>query len=474
MDRKAITKRNSYFSESIETLSREELQRLQLEKTRETLEWAYFKSGFYREHFDKVKVKPDDFKSLDDIARFPFIDKQQILKDQQADPPFGKAICLPPADIRRINLTSGTSGLGQEVHCHDEQSVEVANASTACHFAAIGLTKGDLSALLYPLATMTGGMLAYEGLRVFGATPLPLAVFNTSQKIEVMRRFNPQHVLTTPAYLTRITALCLEKGLDPKVEFSHLKGITLSTEPFPAAWAVRMEEMWGTVIHDIYGSSQLNLNYGITCKYGAVPDGKLGSYHLADHCALVEVLDKDTDKPVDYGEWGEPVITTFSRKAMPLIRFRSNDRVKVLPPDFCDCGRHSSCAWEVGSVSRYDDMIKIKGANVWPQTVDDIVFSFDEIEEYSGRIYIQEDGRESAKISTEFRQTTLAEQTKESVLSKLKVRLKETTQVTMDIEEVPHGTVPRFQYKARRWTDERLEGLEHAQCDEKSPLSGKN
>ncbi|MBW2043508.1 MAG: hypothetical protein JRI96_01300, partial [Deltaproteobacteria bacterium] len=132
-------------------------------------------------------------------------------------------------------------------------------------------------------ATMTGGMLSYEGLRIFGATPLPLAVFNTNQRIDMMRRFSVHHILTTPAYLTRITTICLERGLDLKKEFPRLKGITLSTEPFSVSWALKMEEMWGTTIHDIYGSTQLNLNYAITCKYGAVPDGEFGSYHLADH-----------------------------------------------------------------------------------------------------------------------------------------------------------------------------------------------
>ena len=181
----------------------------------------------------------------------------------------------PHDQIRRINVTSGTSGMGQEVHCHEEHSIHAANASTASHFAAIGLRKGDVSALLYPLGTMTGGMLSYEGLRMFGATPLPLAVFNTNQKIDMMKRFSVHHILTTPAYLTRITSICMERGMDPKKDFPNLKGITLSTEPFSVPWALRMEEIWGTVIHDIYGSTQLNLNYAITCKYGAVPDGEV-------------------------------------------------------------------------------------------------------------------------------------------------------------------------------------------------------
>ena len=341
MDRKQIPKENRYFSKNLETLSSEDLKNLQFEKTRQTLERAYHQSAFYRNRFDKAKVKPDDFKNLEDIARFPFIEKQDLIEDQEENPPFGRRVCVPLEEIRRINLTSGTSGMGQEVHCHEEESIRAANASTASHFAAIGLDKGDLSAVLYPLGTMTGGMLSYEGLRIFGATPLALAVFNTNQKIDTMKRFNVHHILTTPAYLSRITSICLEQGLTPRKTFPRLKGITLSTEPFPVAWALKMEDIWDTVIHDIYGSTQLNLNYAITCKYGAVPDGQFGYYHLADYFALVEILDKDSDQTVADGEWGEPVVTTFSRSAMPLIRFRSNDRVRRLPYDLCDCGRTS-------------------------------------------------------------------------------------------------------------------------------------
>jgi len=467
VERKKIPRDNNYFLQELETMSGDDIKKLQCEKTRETVARAYHKSEFYRGLFDKAKVKPEDFKKREDIARFPFIDKQDLIRDQQESPPFGRRICIPLNRIRRVNVTSGTSGMGQEVHCHGEHSIWAANASTASHFSAIGLKKGDVSAVLYPLATMTGGMLSYEGLRMFGATPLPLAVFNTNQKIDMMRRFNVHHILTTPAYLTRITSICMERGLEPKKEFPRLKGITVSTEPFSVYWALRMEEIWGTVIHDIYGSTQLNLNYAITCKYGVVPDGQFGCYHLADYFALVEILHKETDEPVKYGEWGEPVVTTFSREAMPLIRFRSNDRVRLLPPGLCDCGRESVALWEVGTISRYDDMIKIKATNVWPQTVDEAVFSFDEIDEYNGRVYITEDGQEVAHVSIEFKKISLDEEAKAMILKKLGEKIKEMTQVTMRVEEVPYGTLPRFEYKARRWTDERIAGLERVKYIER-------
>ena len=468
MDRKKVAKENNYFLKDMETLPLDELKNLQFEKTKQILERAYNKSEFYRQRFAHANVNPDDFKTLEDIARFPFIDKQDLIKDQEENPPFGNRVCVDPQKVRRINLTSGTSGMGREVHCHEEDSIRAANASTACHFAAIGLNQGDLSAVLYPLGTMTGGMLSYEGLRMLGATPLPLAVFNTRQKIDTMKRFNVHHILTTPAYLSRITSICLEQGLTPRKTFPRLKGISLSTEPFPVAWALKMEDMWDTVIHDIYGSTQLNLNYAITCKYGAVPDGQFGYYHLADYFAFVEILDKDSDQPVADGECGEPVVTTFSRNAMPLIRFRSNDRVRRLPHNLCDCGRTSRALWEVGTVARYDDMIKIKATNVWPQTVDEAVFSFDEIEEYNGRVFIDENGQEIAKVSFEFKKAGLDDEAKSAILHRLGEKIKEMTQVSMQLEEVPPGNLPRFEYKVRRWTDERIEGLERVKYIEKS------
>ena len=467
MERKKIAKGNDYFLKHLEMLPLEDLKNLQYQKTRETLERAYHKSAFYRERFDRAKVKPEDFRELEDIRRFPFIDKRDLMKDQKKNPPFGRRVCVSLDQIRRINVTSGTSGMGQEVHCHDEKAIYAANASTACHFAAIGLKQGDVSALLYPLGTMTGGMLSYEALRIFGATPLPLAVFNTSQKVDLMKRFNICHILTTPAYLTRITSLCIEQGLNPRGAFPQLKGITLSTEPFSVSWALKMEEIWGTPLHDIYGSTQLNLNYAITCKYGVVPDGQYGYYHLADYYALVEVLDKETGEPVKHGEWGEPIVTTFSRVAMPLIRFRSNDRVRLLSPDLCDCGRTSRALWEVGTISRYDDMIKIKATNVWPQTVDGAVFSFNEIDEYSGRVSITEDGQEVVKVSIEFKKIPLEQEVKRIILDKLQKKIKEMTQVSMQVAEVPFGTLQRFEYKARRWTDDRIQGLERVKYLEK-------
>jgi len=154
MERRRVAKKNSYFLKKMQTMPVEAIKALQFEKTKDTLERAYHKSPFYRDLFDKARVKPERFRKLEDITRFPFIEKHDLVRDQQEDPPFGRRVCVPHDQIRRINVTSGTSGMGQEVHCHEENSIHAANASTASHFAAIGLKKGDVSALLYPLGTI--------------------------------------------------------------------------------------------------------------------------------------------------------------------------------------------------------------------------------------------------------------------------------------------------------------------------------
>jgi phenylacetate-coenzyme A ligase PaaK-like adenylate-forming protein len=139
--KKQIPKEKRYFSKELATMSREDMNKLQFEKTKDILKIAYHQSEFYRNLFDRAKVKPEDFKTLEDIARFPYIEKQDLIKDQSENPPFGSMICAPFEEIRRVNLTSGTSGMGQEVHCHDEEAIRAANVSTAAHFAAIGLDR---------------------------------------------------------------------------------------------------------------------------------------------------------------------------------------------------------------------------------------------------------------------------------------------------------------------------------------------
>jgi phenylacetate-CoA ligase len=226
-----------------------------------------------------------------------------------------------------------------------------------------------------------------------------------------------------------------------------------------------MEEFWGTRLYDCYGSTQIRSIYAATCEKGAVHEGRRGSYHPAEPFVLAEITDPATGKPVPYGDEGELVITNLSQQAAPMIRFRQGDRIRRLPPDACDCGRTWE-AWEAGTISRYDDMLKIRGQNVWPLAVDEVVFAYREIEEYSGRVYVAPGGTEEVVLSVEFRKETPAPD-RPGILAGLPEQLRQRTGIRMAVAEVAYGTIPRFEYKAVRWADERQAGLTKVTFTEK-------
>ncbi|MBI2848972.1 MAG: AMP-binding protein [Chloroflexi bacterium] len=464
---KVPSKPPRYYNRELETMSLEEIKKHQLQGIKSLLEKVYRHSKFYREHLQKAGVKPDDINSLEDFThKVPFLTKPDLIKDQEANPPFGNRLPIEENQIRQVNITSGTSGMGQEVYALTEEDVRWGAESTFYHLSAVGLEKGDTSAVLWPIATMAGGLIAFNGSRMYGLNTMLLHIFDSKMKLQTMKRFSPHHFWATPAYLTRLTVLCDEMGIVPHRDFPRLKGITLSTEPFPIEWGQRMEEIWGCTIHDMYGSTQLGSGYAATCEGGVVPGGKRGCYHLLDWTVFLEIINPQTGEPAKYGEEGEPIVTTFQRNGCPLIRFRQGDKIRLLPPGACDCGRTAN-VWECGTISRYDDMIKIKATNVWPQAVDDVLFKYDEIDEYHGRVFIGDGGREVARVTLEFRKHITDGELKQRILSQLPEELRRKTGVSIEVEEAPYGTVPRFEYKARRWTDEREVGLQRVKWVEK-------
>jgi phenylacetate-CoA ligase len=172
----------------------------------------------------------------------------------------------------------------------------------------------------------------------------------------------------------------------------------------------------------------------------------------------VEILNPESNEPVDYGEEGEVVLTLLPRQGTPVVRFRMRDKVRIFPASECNCGS-SFDFLEAGTVGRYDDMIKIKVCNIWPQTVDDIVFAYPEIEEYNGTVWIDENGSERVSIQLEFRETVSEEALKGRIAKELREEIRRCTQVSMEIEEVAHGTLEKALFKSRRWKDRRKERL---------------
>jgi phenylacetate-CoA ligase len=451
----------------METLSRKEVQEIQLRGIQDLLQRAYARSSFYREHLQRAGVRPEDIRSLEDFSeRVPFLTKQDLVRDQQDNPPYGARLLVDGREVWQVHTTTGTSGMGQEAHALTREDADMVAESLCYSLTAQGMEPGDVVALLWPVATMAGGLTAEMGLRHYGCNTMLLQIFDSKTRISFMQKFSPHAIWATPAYLTRVTYLCQDEGIVPKRDFPRLKCIVLSTGAFPVSWAERMEDFWGCQLHDIYGATQTVPWLAYTCEKGVIHQGQRSVYHFPEHLAYVEVIDPATGRQVAYGEEGEPVFTTFCRQAVPLIRFRTNDKVRLLAPDSCDCGRTVGC-WEVGTITRYDEMLKIKGQNVWPSAVDEVLFAGPEIDEYRGRVFIDQEGKEQAKISLEFRRDLTDPERKQQILRELPEIMKRKIGVSVDFEEVPFGTIPRVDYKVRRWTDERETGLERVEFLEK-------
>jgi phenylacetate-CoA ligase len=455
-----------YFNKEQETMPRGQVRTWQWEQIRALLDRVSH-NEFYRQRFAAAGVNPVKIRSLEDFfACVPYLTKKDLLEDQRAHPPYGQRLMVPEQEISQAWITSGTSGVGQEVHALSEEDVR--RGAEHCFYALTwaDMQPGDVNLVCWPVATLAGGLVLFESLRRFHAHAMLVQIFDSKTKIERMKTFQPHYIWVTPVYLTRLSALCEEMNFLPRRDLSRLKGVFISTGSYPREWAERMQEFWGAPLYDVYGTTQIGTMFGATCEEGVVHDGQRGCFHFIDHWALLEVVNPETGAPTAYGEEGDVVVTTFNRIATPLLRFRHGDRVRLLPSDYCPCGRTGPCL-EAGTIARYDDMIKVKGVNVWPDATDAVLFSYPEVDEYNARVYVdQSAGREEVDLKVAFKTETVAMRRKE-ILARLPGQLRDRTGVGMEVREVTPDQIERFEYKAIRWTDERISGLQKVKFKEK-------
>jgi phenylacetate-CoA ligase len=446
---------------AIDRASRQTLEECQLIRLKHQLKYVYARSSFYRRWFDQAGFDPEDVKSLADIRRLPLLTKSDLLHDQTTHPPYGQRLCVPEDKINMLILTSGTSGIGQEAYAMTRMDIEFGGSAWANWYYRCGLRRGDQILLTWPLGTNSGPQGAFLGAYKLGADVLVIAPYDSRSKVQTyMLKFNPAGMVVTPAYLSHLTVLCEEMGIRPSEQFSSLKALMIATEAYPISWAQRMEDLWGARLYELYGNTQQGGLAAGCCEAGAVTgDGGRGHLHFDEWNCLYEVINRETGDLVEPGEEGELVLTNLFREGSPLVRFRTNDRVRFLPYTTCTCGRPTNTI-EAGSIARFDDMMKVRAQNVWPEAIDAIIFLHSEIEEYQGRVYVDERGRERMDVKIEFKPAMLSEETKSRLLNDLASELRRGTGVSMDLSEAPNGSLERFVFKTRRWTDERKQGLE--------------
>ena len=445
-------------------LSRVELEALQLRKLRRQLARLNATSSYYRERMRQGGIDPEKLGSLDEFrARFPMSNKAEFLAEQAAHPPFGGRLGIAREDIALVNMTSGTSGQGQEIYGRSQHDVHMQGYLHALPWFLAGLRSGDIAVNCVPAGGVTtGGWGPGEGLRIAGATAFHVGgTLSTDAKIDLMQRVGEVHfIYASTNYLHTLTEAMLRRGLEPKRTFPMLRTLFIAAEGYPLEWAERIEALWGCRLQEGYGSTQCAGFGASTCADGVFSkSGGRGLMHMFEWETLFEVVHPETLQPVASGETGEMVVTNLSIEGSPVIRFRTGDAARFVSWRDAASGR----AWnaiECGTIGRFDDMLKIRGNNVWPSAIDAAVFSFGEVSEYAGRVYTTGDGRTEIEVRVALTDGAAAFDgaTQSRLIERIRATIKERTNVWMTLSVCARNELPEFNYKARRWKDERQQG----------------
>jgi phenylacetate-CoA ligase len=309
----------------------------------------------------------------------------------------------------------------------------------------------------------TGGWGPGEGLRIIGATGWHVGgSLSTDRKIDLMQTIGSvRFIYSSTNYLHTLTEALLKRGIHPRAAFPGMRGLFIAAEGYPVEWAQRIEELWGCWLHEGYGSTQCAGFGGSTADGGVVgPAGARGPIRLFEWQTLFEVVDPETLQPVRSGEVGEIVVTNLSIEGSPVVRFRTGDAARFIA--HADCG--SRLCWnaiESGTIGRFDDMMKIRGNNIWPSMIDAAVFAHQDVAEYAGRVFTSDEGRTEIEVRlalADLPALRFSPEERRRLFSSVREAIKDRANIWVTLIEVDRSELPEFAYKARRWTDERQTG----------------
>ncbi len=344
-----------------ERLSRDELQALQLERLRWTVRHAYENVPLYRRKFDDAGVRPDDIRTLDDVALLPFTTKEDLRETY----PFGM-FAVPMEQVARIHASSGTTGRPTVVGYTSEDLRNWAGL-VARSLRASGVRPGMRVHNAYGYGLFTGGLGAHAGIEALGATVIPMSGGQTTKQVQLIHDFEPDVIMCTPSYLLTIADAMAEAGLDPRA--SSLKGAILGAEPWTNAMRAELEERLDIDAVDIYGLSEV-MGPGVGNECIETKDGP----HLWEDHFLPEVIDPETKAVRSDGELGELVFTTLTKQAFPVIRYRTRDLTRLLPGSARPGMRRMEKI-----TGRNDDMIILRGVNLFPTQIEEIVLGIEHL-----------------------------------------------------------------------------------------------
>jgi phenylacetate-CoA ligase len=429
-----------YWDREYETMPREKLRELQVERLKNTLDRVYDNVPFYRRAMDQKGIKPADIKSLDDVRKLPFTVKQD-LRDNY---PFG-LFAVPLEDVVRVHASSGTTGKPTVVgYTHNDINTWAGLMARSLTMA--GASRGDVVQNAYGYGLFTGGMGVHYGAEKIGATVVPISGGNTGRQLMIMQDFSSTVLTCTPSYALYLA----EEGENAGLDFKKLplKAGIFGAEPWSERMRRQLEEKLSIKAYDIYGLSEV-LGPGVSMECPA----QQGMHIYEDHF-LAEIIDPDTGEPLPFGQQGELVFTSLTKEAFPIIRYRTRD-ITVLTEEPCSCGRTHVRMRRV--TGRTDDMLIIRGVNVFPSQVESILLEFGETEPHYLLVVDRKGNLDELEIWVELSEKWFSDKVRqlEEVEGRLKARIASVLGIAARIRLVEPKTIPRSEGKAKRVVDKR-------------------
>lgn len=433
-----------YYQPEIERMDQEDLKLLQLERLKKVAEHCYRNIPFYRQSFDAVGFNPETIESLADLQKMPFTLKQ----DMRDAYPFD-LFAVDVRDASRIHASSGTTGNATVV---GYTTSDLENWGD-CFARAIALVGGDSTSIMqvsYGYGLFTGGLGAHEGGNRIGATIIPMSSGNTKRQVQMLKDMGSDILACTPSYAMLIADTAVEMGYDPATDFKVSAAI-LGAEPCSEGMRNEIERKLGVTVVDIYGLSEV-MGPGVSCEC-RYQDG----LHVAEDHFLIEIVDPDTLEPVDEGEWGEVVFTTLTKECSPLIRYRTRDISRIIPGE-CACGRTHRRMDRISG--RSDDMLIIRGVNVFPSQIQQVIADFPEVTSYYQIILSSKGPLDHVALMVEtvpefsFDEVRRIEDLQKRIMAELKSNL----QISVEVRIVEPKSIERSEGKAKRVIDLRKAG----------------
>jgi len=428
-----------FFEEKIETASRETIEMLQLERLQDAAKRVYENVPLYQKKFDDAGIKPEDIKSLDDLRKLPF-----TVKDDLRDTyPFGM-FAVPKEEVVRVHASSGTTGKPTVVG-YTKNDLDMWSSVMARLCCAGGVAPHDTAQVAFGYGLFTGAFGLHYALEKIGAMVIPASSGNTEKQIMLMKDFETTVLISTPSYALYISEVMQQMGIDPKKDLKlkyGLFGAEASTEEMRA----QLEERLNITATENYGLSEI-IGPGVSgeCTH------KCGM-HINDDHFIVEIIDPKTGEVLPDGTPGEVVISAVSKEALPIIRYRTKD-ISYLIPDKCSCGRTLKRMAKI--TGRSDDMLIIRGVNVFPSQIESVLLSSQDVEPHYEIIVRRENWLDQLEVLVELADESLLDNYSklEKLQNKIKSDLRTILSIDATVTLVQPATLKRFQGKAQRVTD---------------------